>query len=270
MKESLILFLKGIVIGIAKIIPGVSGALLAISFHVYEKGIEILSNPFQNIKENLNFLFPLGLGIVIAVVGFSNLISYFLNYHYFLTILLFIGLILGGIPDLLKKIHWKENHNFLFFLFFFFLFFFLMFDHGNSGNASTPSFLGLILLGVLEAITIVVPGISGTALLMAIGYYDFFLKLVGSMTSFSNLPSTIHFLLPIFFGMVIGILATANLMNSLFQKHFEKTYCAISGCFFASLLIMISFLFKTSPSSFDLLIGPFLFLIGIFLGKHFS
>lgn len=270
MKESLLLFLKGIVIGIAKVIPGVSGALLAISFHIYEKGIKILSNPFQNIKENIKFLLPLGFGILLAIVGFSNLISYFLNSHYFLTMLLFIGLIVGGIPDLLKKINWKEKHNFFCIIFFFLTFFFLMSDYGNSQNSSNPSFIELILLGILEAVTVVVPGLSGTALLMAIGYYNFFLALVGSLTSLTNITSTIHFLLPILFGIIVGIFTTAKLMNIFFQKHFEKTYCAIIGCFFASLFMMITFLFKSNPSSLDVLLGPFLILIGVFLGKQFS
>ena len=97
------LFIKGLIIGIGKIIPGVSGLVIAISFGLYEKGIDAINNYFGNVKENTKFLLVLGSGILLSIILMSNLIKILLNKYYFLTMLLFIGLISGGIPSLFSK-----------------------------------------------------------------------------------------------------------------------------------------------------------------------
>ena len=107
----LILLLKGFIIGIAKIIPGVSGALIAISFGIYEKAIKAISNFFENPINNFLFLFPIGLGVLLSISLTSGLILYFINNYYFPTILLFIGLIMGGIPSLIDNINIKKVKN---------------------------------------------------------------------------------------------------------------------------------------------------------------
>ena len=104
----LTLLLKGFIIGIAKIIPGVSGALIAISFGIYEKAIKAISNFFENPINNFLFLFPIGLGVLLSISLTSGLILYFINNYYFPTILLFIGLIMGGIPSLINNINIKK------------------------------------------------------------------------------------------------------------------------------------------------------------------
>ena len=76
------LILKGFLIGIGKIIPGVSGSLLAISLGVYDKAINSLVNLSNNFKENIYFLGKLAIGVVIAIMFFSNVIAYLLNSHY--------------------------------------------------------------------------------------------------------------------------------------------------------------------------------------------
>ena len=78
MKEIFTLFIKGLIIGIGQIIPGVSGGMLAISLGLYERGIGAISNFFNNIKNNLKFLIPVGLGIVVSVLYTSKVIKYFL------------------------------------------------------------------------------------------------------------------------------------------------------------------------------------------------
>ena len=89
--------LKGILIGIAKIVPGLSGTVLMISFNLYDKAIEAITCFFDNPKKNFIFLFKLFVGIMIGVVFFSKLVSYFITNYYLYTISLFIGLILGTV-----------------------------------------------------------------------------------------------------------------------------------------------------------------------------
>ena len=86
-------FLKGILIGIAKIIPGLSGSILMISFNLYDRAINAITNFFSNIKDNFLFLANLTLGIVIGISLFSNILSYFITNYYTYTTSLFIGLI---------------------------------------------------------------------------------------------------------------------------------------------------------------------------------
>ena len=110
MKENLVLVIKGMIIGLANVIPGVSGGTLMITLGLYEKIINTISHFFKNFKENLKFLIPLGIGLVLAVLLFSKIIGASLDKYPFPTTLLFIGLILGGLPLLWKKVNTKSNH----------------------------------------------------------------------------------------------------------------------------------------------------------------
>ena len=91
--------LKGIIIGVGKIIPGFSGSVVMISFGLYDKAILAITNFFKDVKNNGLFLLNLGIGIIIGIVLFSNVINYFIsNYYecYLLILLLGRGIILLG------------------------------------------------------------------------------------------------------------------------------------------------------------------------------
>ena len=98
------LIIYGIIIGIGKIIPGVSGSLLAVSLGIYEKSIHSITHFFDNKKENTIFIFKLGLGIIIGIVLLSKVILYLLNNYYFYSMLLFIGLIISTTIKQLKEV----------------------------------------------------------------------------------------------------------------------------------------------------------------------
>ena len=107
--NNIILIIKGLIIGFAKIIPGVSGAILAISMGVYDKGINAITCFFKDIKENSRFLFFIGIGIFISMIIGSNIVYYLLDNYYLITMLFFLGLIFGSTP----KIFNKRNRRFL-------------------------------------------------------------------------------------------------------------------------------------------------------------
>ena len=106
---NIILFIKGIIIGIAKILPGVSGAMLAITMGIYDKGINVISHFFDDIKGNINFTINVGLGFIIAMIFSSKIVVFFLNKYYLLTMSFFIGLIVGGIINFVKSMEKKKN-----------------------------------------------------------------------------------------------------------------------------------------------------------------
>ena len=103
------LFIKGLIIGIGKVMPGVSGALLAINFKVYDRIVESLVNFFSDWKKNLRFLVELGLGIIIAIILFSNGIRYLLNNYNFLMMMLFMGLIGGGSYNYIRRVSYERR-----------------------------------------------------------------------------------------------------------------------------------------------------------------
>ena len=105
--------IKGIIVGIAKIVPGFSGAVLMISFNLYDRAIDAITNFFKNPKRNMLFLFNLGIGILLGIVLFSKIIYYFITSYYFYTLSLFIGLIIGGIPFIIKKVPKEKKYLFL-------------------------------------------------------------------------------------------------------------------------------------------------------------
>ena len=117
LKENLILVAKGFVIGIANIIPGVSGGTLAITLGIYERLIKAISHFFTNLKENIKFLVPIAVGAVLSLLILSNVIGYALDHYPIPTTLLFVGLIFGGVPLLYRhvKTEKKSGSNLLIF-----------------------------------------------------------------------------------------------------------------------------------------------------------
>ena len=101
------LFLKGFIIGIAKIIPGVSGAMIAVTFGIYDRLINAITNFFDDKKENFKFLLIVGSGIFLSIVSCSSIIRYFILNYYLIVMMLFIGLVVGGTYNYSKNIDYS-------------------------------------------------------------------------------------------------------------------------------------------------------------------
>ena len=102
-------FFRGFIIGIGKIIPGVSGAMLATIMGIYDRSIYYLVNFSQNKKNAIKYLFPIVIGIIIAIIFFSKVIDYALNKYYLMTMLFFVGLIIGGVPFVVRRVYKKDS-----------------------------------------------------------------------------------------------------------------------------------------------------------------
>ena len=193
MKEKIFLVLKGFVIGIANIIPGVSGGTLAITLGIYEDLIKAISHFFSNIKENLKLLIPIFIGMVLSLAILSNVIGYSLEHYPIPTTLFFVGLILGGLPLLVKHIKGKEKSisNWIVFLITFLIVaVFAFLKSGNAmvdlSNLSIGGYLLLFIVGVVAAATMVIPGISGSFVLMLLGYYEPIINIIREFTKFKK------------------------------------------------------------------------------------
>lgn len=257
MKENIILILKGIIIGMGKIIPGVSGGILAISLGVYEKCLSVVSHPIREVKKNFKFLFLLTLGIFLSIFIMSNLIKISLTNYYLPTMLFFIGLIAGGIPSLFDEVKYSFSNIILMLISMLFLIF--MFNINGQINHNN-GFLFYLLMGVLEAFSMIVPGVSGTSLLMLFGVYDEIITLFSQLDFFNNI--FIYFII----GVIIGVIIFVKIMEMLFNKYSIKMRFVIIGFALSSTFILIIQTFSKGFLIKDILIGFILFIVGYFIG----
>ena len=245
--------LKGIMIGIANVIPGVSGGTMAVSLGIYDRLLGSISGLFKHLKESLAFLFPILLGCAIGIVGFTYAIEYLLSNHTFVTCMAFVGLILGGLPMLWKSMRkeLKESRSsigvsgVLFFLLGLLVCGgFPLLKAGDEAMtviAVTPlNMLILFVLGVVASATMVVPGVSGSMMLMIFGYYY---GIIGTIKGFLDGVRALDFtvmrdgfllLFPFGIGVLLGIFLIAKLITFLFEQFGVQTYCAIMGLVIAS------------------------------------
>ena len=245
MKEKLILVIKGFIMGIANIIPGVSGGTLAMTLGIYEQFISSISHLFSKLKENLKFLIPVAIGMVLAIVTLSRVIDYSFNHFPLPTMLFFVGLVLGGIPMIYSKIKDEKKtkpSNIITFLIPFAIVIFMsvigMFATGmgevNLVNLNFFGFIILFLVGMIAAGTMVIPGVSGSLVLMLLGYYYPVLGLIKAITKFENLAHNILVAGVFGMGIIVGIVAISKIIEFLFSKYEKKFYFGVFGFILAS------------------------------------
>ena len=240
------LFLIGILIGTGMVIPGVSGAVIAVIFGVYDKMIKSLTKLFKNFKNNFMFLFILGLGILVGAIWFSNVLMFLYQIHEVITKFSFIGLILGGVPFLFKEIKLKYNKiNYVAMIFTFILSFvlwifsktILQIDLDGNSSSCIMNFINLFLAGVIYSVGKVIPGISGSFLLIIIGMYEYVLSVIAHPITIGL--TQITRLIPFIMGLIIGILVLLKLINFLLEKHYGLTYSIIAGFILGSIPALI-------------------------------
>ncbi len=272
MKEKIILVLKGFILGIANIIPGVSGGTLAITLGIYEQLIEVISHLLSNLKKNFEFLIPIGIGAVLSILTLSKVISYALDKVPIPTTLFFIGLIVGGVPIIFKKVKdsKKTSKNITAFLITFTLVMIMTFISGENvasvANINPLTMIILFLVGVIAAATMVIPGVSGSFVLMLIGYYEPIIKTISNLTKFNLIGHNLMILIPFGLGVVIGIVLIAKLIEYLLKKYESLTYYAIIGFITSSIISLFISLSAYKFNISSVVVGIILFIIGSLIG----
>ena len=273
MKDTILLVLKGFLLGIANVIPGVSGGTLALTLGIYQDLIGAISHLFKNLKKNLKFLIPLGIGMVIAILLGSKVITFSLDKFALPTTLFFIGLIVGGIPLLTKKVKGRRLKplNLAVFLLTFGIVMIMTFlNAGNNAvdlsNMSVIQFILLMIIGMVAAATMVIPGVSGSFVLMLLGYYKPVMATLGNLTDFSLLGHNILVLAPFGIGLLIGIVGIAKLIEFLLKKYEIPTYYGIVGFVTASVIGLGIGLVGVPTTTLQVLAGLVLFVIAFIIG----
>ena len=239
--------IKGMMIGIANIMPGVSGGTLAVSMGIYDKLIHCITHILSEFKESMKFLLPIFAGAGIALVALTFVIEALFQYYPIPTNLLFIGLIVGGLPPVVTKVksHKLSFGHILAGLLFFVLVVGMAMMGGNGNRQVTLNFgivpmIKLVLVGIIAAATMIIPGVSGSMVLLILGYYQ---PIIQQITVFCTAVITldmagilhgIAILLPFGIGVLIGILGIAKIIEIIFEKYPLYAYCAIIGLIAAS------------------------------------
>lgn len=271
MKEKLLLVLKGFILGIANIIPGVSGGTLALTLGIYERLIDAISHFFKNLKENIIFVLCLGIGILISLALFSNVIGYCLDNYKFATILFFIGFILGGMPLLFKKLKGTFNiKNMIFFLITFSIVMIMTFMSAGDktislNNLTFVRLVSLFFSGMLASASMLLPGISGSFVLMLIGYYYPIINAIREFTKLQNLLHNVILLSTAGIGIIIGIIIAAKLIEYLLKKYEIPTYYGIIGFVISSIISIFITAVSSYVGTVEIIVGILLMILGIFL-----
>lgn len=240
-------FIKGIAIGIANVIPGFSGGTMAIVMHVYDRLIgglsDFFSHPIKVIKDLWALAIGLVVGIVIAVFGITLL----LQKLPLPTMMLFVGLIIGTIPNIFKETKGVNKINALWMIPAIVLIVALPFiSTGDvSSNLSFWKILVISLIGVVAALTMIIPGVSGSLTLMALGFYTLIMTSVKEVMegflhfNFKGMGDSFFITLSFGIGVVLGIVFTSKLIKYLLSKYKGAIYFIILGLLIASPFSMI-------------------------------
>ena len=264
--KAILLILKGFIMGIANIIPGVSGGTLAIILGIYEKLINILSCLWKNIKENLKFLIPLFLGMGIAIIAGSYVIDWGLTNFPIATTMFFIGLVIGGIPFIYAKVHKKYNviNVIIFLVIAAAVILISLWSMDRVISLNKIDFLLVIRLffvGVAAAATMIIPGISGSLVLMNLGYYEGIISAIKGLTNLNQFGHNFCILLPFGIGVIVGLVLVARLIKWLLKKFPIQSYFGILAFVLASIVSIILKIDATDFVVSEFILG-FVLLIG--------
>lgn len=248
-------FLGGILIGIANIIPGVSGGTIIVILGLFDKVMSSISNLFKlkiSMKERLNsffFLCQIGIGLLIGLVGFAKVLEFLFVKFEMQTLFFFAGLILFSVPMLKKQELEGNKINYIYFILGILLIGIIAYlNPGESGNIvkldtllntdlTFVYLMSLVIIGAIAGATMIFPGISGSMVLLVIGKYHLFKGYVANVTTFN-----FNILIPLAFiaiGVGIGIILSAKLTNYLIQNFKTNTMSFIIGLIIMSSIIIL-------------------------------
>ena len=243
--------LRGVVIGVANIIPGVSGGTMMVSMGIYDTLIYCITHLFSEFKKSVLTLLPYLIGMLLGIFALASVLTWCFTYYPLPTSTCFIGLILGGLAPLIHKIDKKRMNAWAVLVFV--LFFALIIGMALSNpaemdgrlQASPLEMLTLLAMGAIASATMLIPGVSGSMVLMLLGYYrpvlaavnDFKDGLLGGNMAMA--AQQLLFLVPFGIGVLLGIYFVAKGIAWLLQRFPTHTYCAVLGLVLASPIALL-------------------------------
>lgn len=278
-QENFKIFLKGFLMGICDIIPGISGGTIAFITGIYIRLINSIKNiNLTNIlkllksflkknkkefkknyqKQDLTFLITIILGILTAIILTSNIIKYLLENYKSLTLAFFLGLIIASSKQILKQIpkHTTKNKSFTIIGFLFGISLFFI----QTKQITNPTYLKILFSGIISVSALFLPGISGSFILMIIGTYDFILNAI------TQIKQNINYLLTFATGAIFGAIFISQIITYLYKKDKSKTLYTLFGLVLGTLIIPIKqIIINTNINILNFSKIIILFLLGILI-----
>ncbi|MDO4572293.1 MAG: DUF368 domain-containing protein [Clostridia bacterium] len=234
LKTCILLIISGILIGGGAILPGISGGVLCVIFGIYRPMMELLSHPKRALPKYWRMFIFVGVGWLLGFLLFAKVVDVLFTINDTLAVWLFIGLIIGTIPSLWKEAGGQGRTRGGYIacaLAFVIVFCLLLWIQLGPDAAVTPNWAWYIFCGVLWGVSLIVPGMSSSSILISLGLYQPWAAGVAAL----DIPIIAFWLI----GLVATILALARLVNHLFEKHFAVAFHAVVGVVLASTLVII-------------------------------
>ena len=200
----LVRMLQGMLIGLGAVLPGISGGVLCVIFGIYRPVMELLSNPRKYFFTHIRKLLPVILGGAVGFLGVANILSFFLEKYPDPSVCLFVGLIAGMLPSLMRE-----------------------------SVSLVPNVGWYVFCGVCLALSVIVPGMSFSTLLMPLGLYTPFVDGLGHLNLSIMIPSGI--------GAVVTVICFAKMIDALLEKFYSYVFHAIVGIVVAATVMIIPF-----------------------------
>ena len=223
-------FFHGVCIGTFEVVPGISGGTLAVLLNIYDKLIMSVSHIRDDFKNSVKYLIPIVAGMAFGIITFSYVISFLYENYPMETNFLLLGLIVGLIPMILGRAvgsNFKLLNTLPFFAMFAFMIFIICMSLTAESNNSIITgvnlfeFVRLVLVGALAAFCLLLPGCSGSMIMLVFGVYY---SVMNAIHSFNIL-----LLLPVGIGVLLGLLCGSKAVEFLFNKFPKATYFGILG-----------------------------------------
>lgn len=232
-KSFLLKILQGMLIGLGAVLPGISGGVLCVVFGIYTTIMELLADPIHNFKTHIKTLLPVIIGGVAGFVGIAGLLSYFLEKYEAPSICLFVGLIVGMIPSLWKEAG-KEGRNkasIIALVSSILVTLTILLAISRVSANIVPNVWWNIFCGVCLALSVIVPGMSFSTLLMPLGLYEPFVSGIGHMDFAILIPAGI--------GALLTVVLLAKAVEELFKKRYSVAFHVILGIVISATIVII-------------------------------
>jgi len=229
-------FLGGFLMGVANLVPGVSGGTMILALGLYDRFIRTVAQAtsLRWSADLFRFLAVVLAGAALAVLGLSSPAVWLVTEHRWVAYSLFVGMTLGGVPELWRVVRPMGTQEIVSGT----LGLALMaaFAWGMSGTALPQNFVVLTLVGALAASSMILPGISGSYILLIFGLYDVVVGSIRPSELLGDFGASFRILLPVGIGVAIGIGGLSNVLKVLLERHERPTHAALLGLLLGSVL----------------------------------
>ena len=244
-------FIKGIIIGLALVIPGLSGSTFALVVGLYDKLIFAINGLRTSFRKNFLYLLPIGIGAAIGILLSASFIMFLIEYFPLESYAFFIGLVIGSLPTIYKKMQIKtaKPHSWLLFVFGFILIILVTFIVPSNGGDivaihsidSIGDFITILTAGIIACFLIAVPGVSGSIILMLLGQFG---TVYGAVSNFADVIfmlirgqqgamalgiDSLYIVLTFLLGAIIGLVTAAKIIGYLIERFSASVYFVVMG-----------------------------------------